>query len=51
MTYISLFKLLELLILCKFVNEKYRVNNNNNNNNNSNNNRMDAEETARKNAG
>ena len=38
-------------MLCKFVNEKYRVNNNNNNNDNNNNNRMDAEETARKNAG
>ena len=35
---ISLSKLLELLILCKFVNKKWRINNDSNNNDNNNNN-------------
>ena len=38
LTYVSLSKLLELFILCKFINEKWRTNNDNDNNNNNNNN-------------
>ena len=40
LTYISLSKLLEKHILCKFVNEKQRINYNDNNNNNNNNNNI-----------